>query len=90
MESLTSLRTVISERRKALRLRQADLAAKAEVSLATIKALEQGRMGELGYSKIVRILAALGLELKVQDASGTRPTLDELRSEAEDESGDDR
>lgn len=73
-----------------MRLRQADLAAKAEVSLATIKALEQGRMGELGYSKVARILAALGMELKVEEASRTRPTLDELRSEADEDEGDDR
>jgi hypothetical protein len=35
-------------------------------------------LGELGYSKITNILSALGLELKLQDASARRPTLDEL------------
>jgi hypothetical protein len=29
-------------------------------------------MGELGYSKITKILAALGLELKLQQASANR------------------
>src|ERR1017187_3793894 len=76
--------------RKALGLSQSGLAQKAHVSRATIDALENGRLGELGYSKITRILAALGLELKLQEASARRPTLDELMKEERDDKGLDR
>lgn len=81
METLDSLRVAIVAKRKALRIRQEDLAVRAQVSVPTIKALEQGRTGELGFSKIVRILAALGLELQLREMSQRRPTLDDLRNE---------
>jgi hypothetical protein len=44
-------------------------------------------MGELGYSKTTNILAALGLELKLQKASARRPTLEKLMEEARDDQG---
>ena len=47
-------------------------------------------MGELGYSKITNILTALGLELKLQEASARRPTLEDLMKEARDDDGLDR
>jgi hypothetical protein len=49
-----------------------------------------GRLGELGFSKISNILAALGLELKLQAASTRRPTLEELLNEESDVEGLDR
>jgi transcriptional regulator with XRE-family HTH domain len=71
----------IAARRKAHRLRQADLASKVGISRATLEALENGRATEIGYSKLARILAALGLELRLGPAATRRPTLDELLSE---------
>ena len=44
-------------------------------------------MGELGYSKITNILTALGLEMKLQEASARRPTLEELMEEGRDDQG---
>lgn len=81
MLSLLSLGSVIAERRKERHLRQIDLAQKAHVSRATIDALENGRLGELGVGKITRILSALDLDLTVGDARKRRPTLDELMQE---------
>ena len=78
MLTVSLLGPQIATRRKALRLSQSDLARKAEISRATMDALENGRSAELGFSRMTRILAALGLELKLQDASSRRPTLDEL------------
>ena len=69
---------------------QAMLAKKARVGLSTLDALENGRLGELGYSKITNILTALGLELKLQEASTRRPTLDQLMEEGRDDQGLDR
>ena len=90
MVDLSYLGGQIAERRKALKLSQAALARKAGVSRATLDALENGRAGELGFSKIARLLAALGLELKLQAATSHRPTLDELLEEDRDDQSVDR
>jgi transcriptional regulator with XRE-family HTH domain len=87
---LISLGRQIADRRKGLKLSQAKLARQAGVSRATLDALENGRAGELGFSKVSRLLAALGLELTMQPASSRRPTLDELLEEDRDDQGLDR
>ncbi len=74
----------IAERRKALKLSQSALSMKAGVSRATIDALENGRAGELGFSKLTKLLTAIGLELTLQTAGSHRPTLDELMQEDRD------
>ena len=81
MAYLISIGKQIAERRKWLKLTQADLSRKAGVSRATLDALENGRAGELGVTKLTKLLAALGLELRLQTASSQRPTLDELIEE---------
>lgn len=80
----------IATKRKSLGLTQPTLARKARVGLSTLDALENGRLGELGYSKIANILTALGLELRLQEASTRRPTLEELLEEGRDDQGLDR
>jgi transcriptional regulator with XRE-family HTH domain len=80
----------IAIKRKSLGLTKPTLAKNARVGLSTLDALENGRMGELGYSKITNILAALGLELKLKQASASRPTLEELMEEARVDDGPDR
>lgn len=81
MADLISIGKQIAERRKGLKLTQAELSRKAGVSRATLDALENGRAGELGVTKLTKLLAALGLELRLQAASSQRPTLDELIEE---------
>ena len=85
MCDLNSIRTVVLARRNELGLRQSDLADRARVSLPTIQKLEQGRLGELGFSKLSRILAVLGLEMEIRPARAARPMLDELRAEDTDD-----
>ena len=87
---LSTIGEQIATKRKSSGLTQAALAKKAGVGLSTLDALENGRMGELGYSKITNILSVLGLELKLQEASARRPTLDELMEEERDDKGLDR
>ena len=87
---LISIATQIAERRKKLKLSQSALARKAGISRATLEALENGRAGELGFAKVTKLLAALGLELKLQAASSHRPTLDELLGEDRDDKSLDR
>jgi transcriptional regulator with XRE-family HTH domain len=81
MLHLISIGSQIAERRKSLRLSQTELSRKAGLSRATLDALENGRAGELGFSKVGKLLAALGLELTLHTASSPRPTLDELMQE---------
>jgi transcriptional regulator with XRE-family HTH domain len=76
--TLIDLGSEIAERRKALKLSQAALAHKAGLSRATLDALENCRARELGFLKVTRLLAALGLELKLQPATST---LEELLEE---------
>ena len=90
MLTLPSLGEQIATKRKTLRLTQPALAKKARVGLSTLEALENGRLGELGYSKITNILTTLGLELKLQEARAHRPTLEELMEEERDDQGLDR
>ena len=92
MLSLAAVGSQIAIRRKAIHWTQSDLAQKAGVSRATVDALENGRWGELGFSKVNNILTALGLELRVHDANPGRPTLEELLADRaeEDRARDDR
>ena len=55
MLPLSSLGERIATKRKTLGLTQPTLAKKASVGLSTLDALENGRLGELGYSKITNI-----------------------------------
>jgi transcriptional regulator with XRE-family HTH domain len=88
--ALPSLGEQIAAKRKTLGLSQAVLAKMASVGHSTLDALENSRLGELGFSKITRILSALGLELKLQETSSRRPTLEELMEEERNDQGLDR
>ena len=81
MIELEELGERIATARKLRGLTQTALAASAHVSRATLDALENGRASDIGYSRLKRILAPLGLELRLGPASSRRPTLDDLRSE---------
>jgi transcriptional regulator with XRE-family HTH domain len=90
MLTISSIGSQVAAKRKALRLSQSELAKKAGVSRATLDALENGRSGELGYSKITKLLSALGLELRLQEEDSRRPTLDELLEEDRNDQSLDR
>jgi transcriptional regulator with XRE-family HTH domain len=90
MTDLISVGTEIAKRRKELKFSQTELSRRAGVSRATVDAIENGRTGELGFTKVAKLLAALGLELRVQAAQLRRPTLDELTEENRDDQGMDR
>lgn len=85
MLDLPSLGQAIAQRRTGLKLTQSALASAAHVSRATVDALENGRAGELGFTKVARILAALGLELSLREAAHARPTLEDLLNEDDDQ-----
>ena len=87
MLTLTSLGEQIAIKRKVLGLSQAALAKKASVGHSTLDALENSRLAELGFTKITKILSALGMELKIQETSSRRPTLEELMEEGRNDQG---
>ena len=84
MLALTDVGSRIAIARKDLKLSQKELASRAGISRATLEALENGRAGELGFSKLTRILAVLGLDLVLQEENQQRPTLEQLRAEDHD------
>jgi transcriptional regulator with XRE-family HTH domain len=90
MLMLSSIGEQIADRRRTLGVSQATLAKQAKVGHSTLDALENGRLGELGLSKIIRLLSALGLELKIQEAAARRPTLEDLMDEDRDDQSLDR
>jgi transcriptional regulator with XRE-family HTH domain len=90
MLDLIAIGQQIAEHRKKLKFSQTVLARKAGISRATVEALENARASELGFSKLTKLLAVLGLELKLQPASSHRPTLDELLKEDRDDQSLDR
>lgn len=87
---LVSVGSQIASRRKDLGITQSELAGRARVSRATLDALENGRSGEVGFSKITKILTVLGLELRIHQAGTRRPTLDELIEENRNDKSLDR
>jgi transcriptional regulator with XRE-family HTH domain len=87
MSSIELIGEQITAARAKHGFRQIDLAAQSGLSRATIDALENGRAGDIGISKLTRILAALGLELSIGPARNQRPTLDDL---LKDDSASDR
>ncbi len=83
MLDLFDIGAEVARRRRELRLTQPALAQRAGVSRATIAALEGGRLRELGFNKVVMILACLGLDLRIATANHRRPTYEELVAENE-------
>ena len=68
--------------RKSKKITQQALAAQLGMSRATISAIENGTIPEIGIRKVMALCTALGLELMVQQRS-SRPTLQQLLREQE-------
>jgi HTH-type transcriptional regulator/antitoxin HipB len=70
----------LREARKSLRRTQAEVAAPLGMSRATVSAIENGTVSEIGVRKLMSLCASLGLALSVAPR-GQRPTFVELREE---------
>lgn len=79
---LNALGDRIKTQRRVLGLTQDALAAKANVSRPTIARLETGRATDLGYRPLLRILNAVGLDLRLSTLNRGRPTLEDIAAEA--------
>ena len=64
--NLTSIGHQVGQQRREKRLTVAELAASAGVGRSTLAALEAGKLSELGFVKVGRICAAVGLVLEAR------------------------
>jgi transcriptional regulator with XRE-family HTH domain len=71
----------IKAARKAKGWSQTRLAQAASVSRARLEALENARIAEMGVKHLLRILHALGLDLRITEFNRGRPTLEDLAAE---------
>jgi HTH-type transcriptional regulator / antitoxin HipB len=78
---LSELGRLVRAARKKAALSQGEVASRLGMSRATISAIENGTVGEIGIRKVLALLTLLGLEIDVIERR-TRPTLNELRDEA--------
>lgn len=60
---------------------QTKLAQAAGVSRARLEALENARIAEIGFKPLLRLLHALGLDLRITELNRGRPTLEDLAAE---------
>jgi HTH-type transcriptional regulator / antitoxin HipB len=78
--SLQDIGETVRAARRAQKRSQAELADALGMSRATISAIENGTVVEIGVRKVIALCNALGLDLSVSRHSH-RPTLQELREE---------
>jgi len=71
----------VKESRKRLRLTQSQLAEKSGVSRARIEALENQRIPDIGFKNLLRIMNAVGLDIRITALNKQRPTLEDLVQE---------
>jgi transcriptional regulator with XRE-family HTH domain len=81
--NINELGMIIRDSRKEKQMTQAELSELLGMSRATLSALENGTISELGIRKVLAICSVLGLELVAQPQVRKRPTLHTLVSEAE-------
>lgn len=80
---LEELGKTLKQARKQKHWTQAELAEQLGMSRATVSALENGTVNEIGIRKVIALCSLLGLELQVQTRQTKRPTLHALVSEAD-------
>lgn len=80
MQTLPELGEAAARRRRALGLKQGDVAAQAGIAQATLSRFELDKLPEFGSRKLLAVLAVLGVELQFGETA-ISGLLDELRRE---------
>ena len=80
MKTLAELGKAVAAQRKALKLRQSEVAARSGLTRGYLVGFERGQATEFGSRKLLAVLAVLGLEISFTEI-GKSGTLDELRRE---------
>jgi transcriptional regulator with XRE-family HTH domain len=75
--------TAVRNARRGLKITQEELASIAYVGRQTIARLETGRSNEIGYKSLLRILNAVGLDLRLTTLNQGRPTLEDLAQDVQ-------
>lgn len=81
--NLDDLGKALKQARKQKQWTQAELGDQLGMSRATVSALENGTVNEIGIRKVMALCSLMGLELQVQTRQTKRPTLHTLVSEAD-------
>jgi transcriptional regulator with XRE-family HTH domain len=81
MADIFEIGETIKRARRDLRLSQSELSEVSGVSRGRIDALENGRVRDMGYDAIHRLMRALDLDIMPTSYNHGRPTLDELTAE---------
>lgn len=81
MQTIYELGEAIAQRRRALGLKQGDVAAIAGVAQSVLSRFERGKLSEFGARKLLLVLAVLGMELRFDEIGRDAGSLDELRKE---------
>ncbi len=71
--NLQGVGILVAERRRSQGVTLLALATDAQVGRSTLAALEAGKLRELGYSKVARICAAVGLVLEARPLTLEKP-----------------
>jgi transcriptional regulator with XRE-family HTH domain len=80
MKTIQELGETLASTRKALGLRQKDVAAQAGITPESLLRFERGHASEFGSRKLLAVLAILGMEINFTPL-GRSGSLDELRRE---------
>ncbi len=83
---LIDLGDLVKKTRRAQKLSQGELVQRSKVSRARLDALENGRISDIGFKNLMRVMNALGLDLRVTQLNDNRPTLEDLVEEDENAS----
>ena len=86
MVDLIDLGELIKKTRRDQKLSQGELVQRSKVSRARLDALENGRISDIGFKNLMRVMNALGLDLRVTELNDSRPTLEDLVEEDENAS----
>jgi transcriptional regulator with XRE-family HTH domain len=84
MFDLVELGAQVRANRRAMRLSRDDLASTCQVHRNTIAALETGNASGIQVNLLLRIINAVGLDLRATELNGGRPTLEDVARENAD------
>ncbi|WP_083830773.1 XRE family transcriptional regulator [Herbaspirillum lusitanum] len=71
MRTLQEIGAEVATRRRALGLKQLDVAAQSGVTAESLSRFERGRTSEFGSRKLMAVLAAVGMELMLVETPTT-------------------
>lgn len=81
MIDLIDIGEAIKSSRKSLGMTRNRLAEVSGMSRTRLEGLENGKIGDIGFTNLSRVMNAVGLDLRLTTANRNRPTLEDLAEE---------